>query len=601
MLLSFLIMLGTIQLGVLRRYADAVDADVHDVLVPRASVLQSVDSGGRRRRHVLRLRSHRPRKPPILFGSIRVNVQSELTSQSGEGELRLVINPDDPKQKHPPAARGCSTPPHRKNDLLGSLLSGDGQPRPRPLWHRYSHCVVRRRSCFSCGEVQGGSGAFCIACGKPLEAPDLEFLSVDSTATTGNDVVLATGGGKGRSALAIVAVLAALGGVAAFSGKSTTTTARSTTTAKSAKSTTTAVAKATGTTISTLRATTTVPPDVVRTTVTDAEDALAREIVLTQPRTLATPILPEKTGAKLLLSGLTMLATGQRGNAIVDLDSGLVTPYPADGVVGQPVIQTYGSGLLLTDTSYGGLRFDTWQPTGPTRSVGSPVVNSDGPNYANALTGDVFWSIGRSPLVSQNNTVRLMGFDVRDGHTVTDVAMPESTQLIGSDAANHPVVVDYGSGTYSFDSATQQFTRITTNMALAVRGDWRVERACTEQLVCGFVLQNSADPPRPVPDLNFFGGPLSLSPNGQTLVQVSYPDGGAPTLEAVDLIAGTRQKLQMDADTFPMPLSWSADGMWLFGRTNGVLATWKVGTTETRQLAFDGDPVRVEAFGVFPS
>ena len=54
MLLSFLIMLGTVQLGVLRRYADAdaVDADVHDVLVPRSSVLQSVDSGGRRRRHV---------------------------------------------------------------------------------------------------------------------------------------------------------------------------------------------------------------------------------------------------------------------------------------------------------------------------------------------------------------------------------------------------------------------------------------------------------------------------------------------------------------------------------------------------------------------
>jgi transcriptional regulator with XRE-family HTH domain len=78
---------GTIQLDVLRRYADAVDADVHYVLVPRASVLQSVDSEGRRRRHVLRLRSRRPRRPGVLFGSMRVNVQSELTSHSGEGEL----------------------------------------------------------------------------------------------------------------------------------------------------------------------------------------------------------------------------------------------------------------------------------------------------------------------------------------------------------------------------------------------------------------------------------------------------------------------------------------------------------------------------------
>jgi hypothetical protein len=296
-----------------------------------------------------------------------------------------------------------------------------------------------------------------------------------------------------------------------------------------------------------------------------------------------------------------MVATGQRGNAIVDLDSGLVTPYPADGVVGQPVIQAYGSGLLVVDTSYGGLRFDTWQPTGLTRSVAAPVVNSDGSNYANALAGDIFWTIGRNTFVPQSNVVRLMGYDVRDGHRVADVAMPESTGLLGSDAANHPVLVDYGSGTYSFDPVTQQFTRVTTNPTLAVRGDWRIERSCTEQLVCGYVLLNGIDPPRPVLDLQLFGGPLSFSPNGQTLVQASYRDGGAPTLEAVDLVAGTRQELNMDVDTFPIPLWWSSDSMWLFGRTNGVLSAWKVGTTEVLQLAFDGDPVRVETFGVFPS
>jgi hypothetical protein len=447
--------------------------------------------------------------------------------------------------------------------------------------------------------MQGGSGAFCIACGKPLDAPDLEFLSVDSTATSGNDVVMATGGGKGRSAVVIVAVLAALGGVAAFSGKSTTTTARSTTTAKSTPST---VAKAPRTTTSTLRAATTVPfDDATTTTTTDAEAVRARELALTQPHTLATPVLPEKTGVKLLLSGLAMVATGQRGNAIVDLDSGLVTPYPADGVVGQPVIQAYGSGLLVVDTSYGGFRFDTWQPNGLTRSVAVPVVNSDGSNYANMLAGDAFWTITRNALVPQSNVVRLVGYDVRDGHTVADVAMPESAGLLGSDAANHPVVVDSGSGTYSLDPATQQFTRVTTNLTLAVRGGWRIERSCTEQLVCGYFLLNGIDQPRPVPDLQFFGGPLSFSPDGQTLLQTSYRDGGAPTLEAIDLIAGTRQKLDMDADTFPMPLSWSADSRWLFGRMNGVLSAWKVGTTETLPIAFDGDPVRVEAFGVFPS
>jgi transcriptional regulator with XRE-family HTH domain len=55
---------GTIQLDVLRRYANAVDADVRYVLVPRASVLQSLDREGRRRRHVLQLRSHRKRRAP---------------------------------------------------------------------------------------------------------------------------------------------------------------------------------------------------------------------------------------------------------------------------------------------------------------------------------------------------------------------------------------------------------------------------------------------------------------------------------------------------------------------------------------------------------
>lgn len=443
---------------------------------------------------------------------------------------------------------------------------------------------------------------FCNVCGKPLDAPDLEFLSVDSTATTGNDVVMATGGAKGRSAVAIVAVLAALGAVAAFSGKSTPS---ATPTSTTAKSTTTTVAKATSTTTST------VPPDANTTTTTDAAAARARELALTQPRTLSTPILPEKTGTKLLLIGLSMVATGQSGNAIVDLDSGLVTPYPVGIVEGESVVQTYsggsivpieGGGLLFITTNSGGLRFDTWQPTGPTQSVSVPVDSAEGFSFASVLTDDVFWSMRRNPLVPQGNVMSLVGYDVRDGHKVADVAMPESAQLLGSDAANHPVVVDYGSGTYSFDPAAKQFMRMTSNMASAIRGDWRVERACTEQLVCGSILRHGTDPPRPIPDLNnFFYGPMSLSPNGQTVVQVSDGDGSTPTLEAVDLIAGTRQKLDMNADTYPITLSWSADGMWLFGLTNGVLSAWKVGTAETRQLAFDGDPVRVEAFGIFPS
>jgi hypothetical protein len=333
----------------------------------------------------------------------------------------------------------------------------------------------------------------------------------------------------------------------------------------------------------------------------DAAAARARELALTQPHTLATPILPEKTGVKLLLIGLTMVSSGQRGNAIVDLDSGLVTPYPADGFVGGGVVvQPYESGLLLAYPSTG-LRFDTWQTTGPSASV-SVAGQDTSLDAAGVLAGNVFWSMARNTLVPQNNVVRLVGYDVRDGHQVTDIALPESARLLGSDATNRPVVVDYGSGTYSFDIAMQQFTRITTNMAAAVRGDWRVERSCTEQLVCGAVLLHGSDSPQPVPkvDTTLFDGPMSLSPDGQTLAQISYRDGG-PSVEAFDVVSGARQKLDMDGDPYLSPLSWSADGRWLFSLRSGVLSAWKVGTTDTVPLAFDGDPVRIEAYGVFPS
>jgi transcriptional regulator with XRE-family HTH domain len=53
----------TVQLGVLRRYADAMDADLRYVILPRASVLQTTDSQGRARRSQLRLKANRRRQP----------------------------------------------------------------------------------------------------------------------------------------------------------------------------------------------------------------------------------------------------------------------------------------------------------------------------------------------------------------------------------------------------------------------------------------------------------------------------------------------------------------------------------------------------------
>jgi transcriptional regulator with XRE-family HTH domain len=47
----------TITLASMRRYAEALDADLHYIVVPRTNVLQRNDSVGRRRRDPLRVRA----------------------------------------------------------------------------------------------------------------------------------------------------------------------------------------------------------------------------------------------------------------------------------------------------------------------------------------------------------------------------------------------------------------------------------------------------------------------------------------------------------------------------------------------------------------
>lgn len=406
---------------------------------------------------------------------------------------------------------------------------------------------------------------------------------------------------RGIYVAVIVAVLAALGGFVASSNQRSSPTATSTTTGFATTTSTTAFAKPGSTTAATLPATATVPVNDNTTTATTTLTVdLAPRPALRRPRTLATPILPEKTGTKLLLNAINVPGGGLRENAIVDLDSGVVTSYPSDGAI-RSVVRTYGSGVLVTDMSYGGLAFDTWQATGLTHTATVLPDSADIFQPAGVLAGDVFWLTFRNSISPGAEVGRLVGYDVRDGHKVIDDKLLGLFRLIGSDAANQPVMVDYRSGTYSYDPATQEFALMTRNIAYLARGDWLVERACTEEIVCGVVVLHGTDLPRPVPGLPVLDEPLSLSPDGQTLIQTVPGDGGFLALEAVDLTTGARQKLDFDADTEIIPLSWSADGKWLFGLRYGVLSAWKVGTTQIVPLAFDGDPVRVANFGVFPS
>ncbi len=77
---------GKIRLDVLRRYAAAIDADVHYVVIPRGSVLLPADSEGRRRRQPLRLRARR-RRPVSLVEALGLNDKPGLIASASDATI----------------------------------------------------------------------------------------------------------------------------------------------------------------------------------------------------------------------------------------------------------------------------------------------------------------------------------------------------------------------------------------------------------------------------------------------------------------------------------------------------------------------------------
>ncbi len=309
----------------------------------------------------------------------------------------------------------------------------------------------------------------------------------------GADIVLSAGTNKGGSAMAILGVLAVLGGVAAFSGKGTS---KATSTTVSASTTRLPVS------------TTPVPTSGVPVMTTTSTDVI--ETTVRSWRTLATPIIVEKTGLTLLLIGVR---------------SG-----------------SYVSGLG-----------------------------------------------------------KLVAHDLRNGHEVASIAMPQSAGLMGVDSADHAIVSEIGSGTYSFDSATKLFTRLTRNMTIVAQEDRRIERACDDHLVCDTVMVNG-DQVTVLPDLNVFGGPFVLSPDGRYTLQTVYSNtsNSGQIVQLVDLATGARQPLE-GGNSQIGSFAWSPDSQWLFGIAGQELLAWKAGSAETRHLTFDGEPILATAVGVFPT
>jgi hypothetical protein len=458
--------------------------------------------------------------------------------------------------------------------------------------------VGRRRSCFSCGEQQAGTGAFCSACGKPIDAPDLELIAGDTTSDAGSDVVFSSGSQRGRSILAIGVVLAALVGVAAFSGAGKTSA-----TAPTSTNTTTTPATTTSTT--------TAP-----TTTTQKRSADPRPVTPTLPTSLTiargsdstavappapgepAPLLPgETTGTKLLLVGpYAALAT----DTIIDIDTGTVTPLESSTFPdsNSSRLQTTATGVVLNGS--GGFNVQLFTADGAVKQYRRAGLGSEGNGV---VIGDVLWT---TQIEADGRTRRLASIDLQTGAAAAWVDMPYGTFLVGQDENGRPMVqAGVVSSAYAFDTATKQFNLVSAAAIIDSNGQQRIEVVCDEHLACRFVLRGPRDGIRDgtVIDLADFAenSGASLSPTGENVLLITY----SPLAASFDVVnVATRERTHLLNRSFAnndIPWSWSVDGKWLFFLNDNKLWAWRFGLLEPVEILVGGKSVQGSALGVFPN
>ncbi len=448
--------------------------------------------------------------------------------------------------------------------------------------------------------MQTGGGAFCSACGKSLDAPDLELIAGDTTSETGSDVVLSSGSPRGRSMLAIGVVLAALIGVAAFSGAGkTSTTAPTTTTTTSAP--TTSTSSTTTTTI--------------KTEITQQRSADPRPVIPTLPSSLTvargsdapvtvsaggqlgTPPLPgEKTGAKLLLLGL--YSAGEAKDTIIDLDSGTLTRLESATLVDSSApLLTTATGLVLNGS--GGFNVQFFTADGGHLQHRRPGLGSSG---TGVVIGDVLWT---TQIEADGRTERLASIDLQTGAAVTWVDMPFGTFLVGQDETGRPMVhASAVSATYAFGIDTKQFDLVSSTAVIDSDGQRRIELRCDDHLACHFVLHGPRDGIREgeITELADYSGnsAASLAPGGENVLITTY----SPLAVSFDVVnVATRERVHLLNRSFAnggIPLAWSTDGRWLFFLNDNQLWAWRAGLPAPIEVLLDGQPVHADGLGVFP-
>jgi hypothetical protein len=433
--------------------------------------------------------------------------------------------------------------------------------------------VARRRTCFSCGQAQSGSGAFCSSCGKPVDAPDLEMLAGDTSASEGTDVTLARSGSRVRSVLAIGVVVAAIGGAAAFTGSSAKSTSASTTTTTPPSTSTTEVT------------TTTVAPLV--------------------PRKLdALPLPGETTGATLLLRGGS-LGDGSLGHSrILDVDRGVLTTLDdtrsSDG--NQIIFAPTSKGLVATQV-YGDGSIDLWQRDGSVRSVAA-ASSTSGTFFGGQVVfaGDTMWATEYNPGGSGGQS--LTSFSFRDGERVVWLKDANDISLVGVDKRGRPVMNGADGGAYTFDPLTRTFARLTGAPVEVASEAGRVEIECTESLTCTDVFRGADGVSHPLNFPKGGRGNVSLSPDGTHAVKQTYEFGSDRlAFDVADTSTGEVVHLgefEQGQRPFSLPV-WTGDGRWLFVQLTDGLAAWREGLSAPVIMQIDGKPIESFAVGVFPN
>ena len=424
------------------------------------------------------------------------------------------------------------------------------------------------------------------------------MLSGELATDTGTDVEISSGVSRGRSLMVIGVAIAAIAGAATFSGKGSTSAAPTT----AAASTTTATAQ--GSSTSTTSTSVPLPETTLRNALTTDGDSnatapTAPPVPLVQ--TVTSPILPEKSGLKLLVVGLGPPIDGRRVDAIVDLDSGVITRTIATFISNgnnntNPVtIQPYRSGVVVSDFNIGTITTVTADGIRRSTSVRLSLPNA-------VIIGDIYWT----SLFSDQSTsfsAALVGIDLISGEEVARIDPPQNVELVGTTSDGKPVVVEYGTGTYAVDIETQSFTLITPQSLTAIDRGNRLERRCDASLHCRSIVQFANGAVIEIPATDTQNEPrVEFAPSGDRALLRTFNDGGTG-LYVLDFKTGERLSLGSDnASQNPFTtFSWSTDGQWLFGVRNGALIAWKVGWAKPITLTFDGAPVSAIAVGIFPT